>query len=245
MGHAPSGQAHRDEHRPKGTNHREPLFVLLPVWNEAVVIKKKLKPNSPSKNPNPFGGGDPPLPITRSAWLRTGSQARFRFESHEVLKMPVRKGKTAAVVKALEHIGQRRDETICMTDADALLGGRPPPNDAVVAINDRAVVLCPTANKPGWKNASTGRVGTVCGWRSPWSTVHRSSVPAYDGSPPPTAIDGDVGSTLTMHRLQRPYARVAGEPSWIPGRDLLMQRLPQLRNRDAKKFEGLRGCSGC
>ena len=43
------------------------------------------------------------------------------FESHEVLKMPVRKGKTAAVVKALEHIGQHRDGLICMTDADALL----------------------------------------------------------------------------------------------------------------------------
>ena len=43
------------------------------------------------------------------------------FESHEVLKMPVRKGKTAAVVKALEHIGQHRDGLICMTAADALL----------------------------------------------------------------------------------------------------------------------------
>ena len=50
-------KAHRDEHRPKGTNHREPLFVLLPVWNEAVVIKKKLDNLALQKNPNPFGGG--------------------------------------------------------------------------------------------------------------------------------------------------------------------------------------------
>ena len=33
---------HRGQHAPKGTNHTERLTVLLPVWNEATVIEKKL-----------------------------------------------------------------------------------------------------------------------------------------------------------------------------------------------------------
>ena len=34
---------HRNEHRPKNTDHSERLTVLLPVWNEATVIQKKLE----------------------------------------------------------------------------------------------------------------------------------------------------------------------------------------------------------
>ena len=33
---------HRNQHVPKGRNHSERLTVLLPVWNEALVIEKKL-----------------------------------------------------------------------------------------------------------------------------------------------------------------------------------------------------------
>ena len=33
---------HRSQHVPKGTEHAEPLTILLPVWNEARVIAKKL-----------------------------------------------------------------------------------------------------------------------------------------------------------------------------------------------------------
>ena len=115
-------KAHRDEHRPKGTNHREPLFVLLPVWNEAVVIKKKLDNLALQKIPIRLvvvdsASTDNTVRLVEDWLAKRGSV----FESHEVLKMPVRKGKTAAVVKALEHIGQHRDGLICMTDADALL----------------------------------------------------------------------------------------------------------------------------
>ena len=34
-----------------------PFSFSFPVWNEAVVIKKKLRQPRPPKNPNPFGGG--------------------------------------------------------------------------------------------------------------------------------------------------------------------------------------------
>ena len=33
---------HRTQHEPVGTNHSERLTVLLPVWNEGLVIEKKL-----------------------------------------------------------------------------------------------------------------------------------------------------------------------------------------------------------
>ena len=33
---------HRHQHVPKGKGHEEALTVLLPVWNEAHVIEKKL-----------------------------------------------------------------------------------------------------------------------------------------------------------------------------------------------------------
>ena len=34
---------HLDGHAPKTDGHAEPLTVLLPVWNEATVIKEKTK----------------------------------------------------------------------------------------------------------------------------------------------------------------------------------------------------------
>ena len=43
------------------------------------------------------------------------------FASVEILRMEQRQGKTAAVVKALQHLGQHADGLICMTDADAML----------------------------------------------------------------------------------------------------------------------------
>ena len=114
--------AHRGDHRPKGVNHSEPLTVLLPVWNESVVIEKKLDNLAAQSVPMSLvvidsASTDATVDLVEG-WLARHPSA---FSSHEVLKMPTRKGKTAAVVQALEHIGQHRNGLICMTDADALL----------------------------------------------------------------------------------------------------------------------------
>ena len=114
--------AHRGDHRPKGVNHSEPLTVLLPVWNESVVIEKKLENLAAQSVPMSLvvidsASTDTTVDLVED-WLARQPSA---FSSHEVLKMPTRKGKTAAVVQALEHIGQHREGLVCMTDADALL----------------------------------------------------------------------------------------------------------------------------
>ena len=113
---------HRGDHRPKGVNHSEPLTVLLPVWNESVVIEKKLDNLAAQSVPMSLvvidsASTDATVDLVEG-WLARHPSA---FSSHEVLKMPTRKGKTVAVVQALEHIGQHREGLVCMTDADALL----------------------------------------------------------------------------------------------------------------------------
>jgi cellulose synthase/poly-beta-1,6-N-acetylglucosamine synthase-like glycosyltransferase len=55
------------------------------------------------------------------AWLAQHPNA---FTDHDIIEMPVRKGKTAAVIQALRSIGETTERPgglICMTDADALL----------------------------------------------------------------------------------------------------------------------------
>lgn len=113
---------HRAQHHPKGVDHKEPLTVMLPVWNEAVLIEKKLE-NLAQQNLKfrlvviDSASTDDTVPLIE-AWLKSNGSA---FLSHELLKMDVRKGKTAAVVEALKHIGQHQEGLICMTDADAML----------------------------------------------------------------------------------------------------------------------------
>ena len=34
---------HAVQHHPKGQDHQEELTVLLPLWNEAVILEKKLQ----------------------------------------------------------------------------------------------------------------------------------------------------------------------------------------------------------
>jgi len=113
---------HRNDHHPKGSDHHEALTLLLPVWNEAKVIEKKLANLAEQ-------GVEANMVIIDSAstdntvalaesWLARHPSA---FTSNEVIRMDARKGKTAAVVQALHHIGQHQEGLICMTDADALL----------------------------------------------------------------------------------------------------------------------------
>ena len=113
---------HRQHHAPKGTNHSERLTVLLPVWNEATVIEKKLD-NLAAQNQAMHllvvdsASTDSTLELL-NGWV---SRHPSTFTSVELLRMEQRQGKTAAVVKALQHLGQHADGLICMTDADAML----------------------------------------------------------------------------------------------------------------------------
>lgn len=113
---------HRQDHAPKGVNHAEPLTVLLPVWNEALVIERKLQ------NLAEQGVEARLLVIDSASTDATVSLVKGWLDKHpeaflhtEVVEMEARKGKTAAVIQALHHLGQHHDGLVCMTDADALL----------------------------------------------------------------------------------------------------------------------------
>ena len=113
---------HRNEHRPKGTDHTEALTLLLPVWNEASIIEKKLAnlaDQGVSARLVIIDSASTDTTVQRAGdWLEAHPSA---FESYELLEMAQRKGKTTAVIQALEHIGQHEQGLVCMTDADALL----------------------------------------------------------------------------------------------------------------------------
>ena len=113
---------HRQQHAPKGANHNERLTVLLPVWNEAAVIEKKLDNLAAQHLPIHLlvvdsASTDGTLDVLND-WRARHPKA---FASVEVVRMEQRLGKTAAVVKALTHLGQHAEGLVCMTDADAML----------------------------------------------------------------------------------------------------------------------------
>ena len=101
-----------------------PLTVVLPVWNEALIIEKKLE------NLAAQDGKKPSLLIIDSAstddtvrrvesWLKTN---RGAFNDSTVIEMERRQGKTKALQMALESLEANTYEgLICMTDADAQL----------------------------------------------------------------------------------------------------------------------------
>ena len=98
------------------------LTILLPVWNEAKVLTQKL-----DNLMETCRGFDPHLVIIDSAStdasvsIVEGWNGQDAFASYTLLRMEQRKGKTAAVKQALEHINQTiPTELILMTDADAL-----------------------------------------------------------------------------------------------------------------------------
>ena len=113
---------HRRQHVPKGTNHNEHLTVLLPVWNEERIIEKKLNNLIAQKFPMNLlliDSASTDATVERiEAWLDAHPDA---FLEVDLLRMDTRQGKTAAVVKALKHLGQHAEGLVCMTDADAML----------------------------------------------------------------------------------------------------------------------------
>ena len=113
---------HRSEHVPKGVGHEETLTVLLPVWNESRIIEKKLENLAAQGLPMNLllvdsASTDGTVDLAE-AWLATNTKA---FGRVDILRMETRQGKTAAVVRALNHLGQHAEGVVCMTDADAML----------------------------------------------------------------------------------------------------------------------------
>ena len=102
------------------------VTVLLPVWNEALILEKKLN-NLAAQNMRvslliiDSASTDSTVSILHS-WLKQNPDA---FDTTTVLEMKERLGKTEAVRQALVSLEEQKNQhLICMTDADALL----PPN---------------------------------------------------------------------------------------------------------------------
>ena len=105
-------------------SHQDKLTILLPIWNESLVIDKKL---SNLKRDYPF---ETSLLIIDSAsdddsitkvqdWL---SRNEGTFATTQLIVMPERLGKTSAVKLALENlVEQNYHGLVLMTDADALI----------------------------------------------------------------------------------------------------------------------------
>jgi len=99
------------------------ITVLLPVWNEALILKKKLD-NLAAQTMNfsllviDSASTDSTVSVLNS-WLKEHPEA---FEDTTILQMQERLGKTEAVRQALVSLEEQAyDGLICMTDADALL----------------------------------------------------------------------------------------------------------------------------
>ena len=98
------------------------LTILLPVWNEEAVLLQKLENLSETSlafKPNLIiidsASTDDSVSIIEQ-W-----KGKDAFASYELLRMDERKGKTAAVKQALEHINSTLNtDLVLMTDADAM-----------------------------------------------------------------------------------------------------------------------------
>ena len=102
------------------------VTVLLPVWNEALIIEKKLT-NLAAQNMRfsllmiDSASTDSTLSTVKD-WLKENPKA---FDNSTVLEMKKRLGKTEAVRQAIHSLEEQDYQgLICMTDADAML----PPN---------------------------------------------------------------------------------------------------------------------
>ena len=98
-----------------------PITVLLPVWNEGLIIERKLASLAQQDVKSNLlvidsASSDDTLEKVKS-WLSDFPNA---FKSHQVISMPKRLGKTTAVMLALDEL-KERDGIILMTDADATL----------------------------------------------------------------------------------------------------------------------------
>ena len=103
---------------------KQPLMILLPIWNEAKIIKQKLD-NLSMNTEIPCSlliidsaSTDDSVTLVKD-WIKENDS---KFESIELIEMESRLGKTAAVHKALAHLKSSNFEgLVLMTDADATI----------------------------------------------------------------------------------------------------------------------------
>ncbi len=98
-----------------------PITILLPVWNEGLIIEKKLASLAKQDVKSNLllidsASSDDTLDKV-NAWLSDFPNA---FKSHQVISMPKRLGKTTAVMLGLDELKDTQG-IIVMTDADATL----------------------------------------------------------------------------------------------------------------------------
>ena len=105
-------------------SHDTELMILLPIWNESLVIEKKLDDlnrNYPFKTSllviDSASSDDSVEKVNH--WIRENSTV---FSESQVIQMPERLGKTSAVKRALESLDKQSfTGLVLMTDADALI----------------------------------------------------------------------------------------------------------------------------
>ena len=105
-------------------SHETELMILLPIWNESLVIEKKLDdlnrdyPFKTSLLVIDSASSDDSVEKVKQ-WLSNNPSA---FSDSQVIEMPERLGKTSAVKQALEFLNQQSfSGLVLMTDADALI----------------------------------------------------------------------------------------------------------------------------
>ena len=105
-------------------SNQEKLTILLPIWNESLVIDKKL---SDLKRNYPFetsllvidSASDDDSVVKVNDWF---SRNEGTFSTTQLIVMPERLGKTSAVKLALETLAEQNFQgLVLMTDADALI----------------------------------------------------------------------------------------------------------------------------
>ena len=105
-------------------SHETELMILLPIWNESLVIEKKLDdlnrdyPFKTSLLVIDSASSDDCVEKVKQ-WLSNNPSI---FSNTQVIEMPERLGKTRAVKLALESLDQQSfTGLVLMTDADALI----------------------------------------------------------------------------------------------------------------------------
>ena len=103
---------------------KQPLMILLPIWNEAKIIQQKLDDLSASTEMRcsllviDSSSTDDSVSLVKN-WIK---QNNSKFQSIELIEMESRLGKTTAVQRALTHLKNSNfDGLVLMTDADATI----------------------------------------------------------------------------------------------------------------------------
>ena len=103
---------------------KQPIVILLPIWNEAKIIQQKLDDLSVSTEMTcsllviDSASTDDSVTLVKN-WIKEND---FKFESIELIEMESRLGKTTAVHRALTHLKDSNfDGLVLMTDADATI----------------------------------------------------------------------------------------------------------------------------